>query len=938
MNDTSRPPRLARRLLERALPGDAREHVLGDLEEVFRRDCHTTGPVRARVRYWVKAVSFTTGFIAERWCEQSQRRSRASGPNPTGGRAMRFDVSWMDVKLALRMLIKYPGLTFVSTLGMAVAIAIGATLFSFSYSYLFPTLPLDEGDRIVGIENWDSTRNNQEHRSLHDFGTWRTELTSLRDVGAFRTVRRNLVLPGVPTEQVVVAEMTASGFSLARVPVMLGRPLLEADERKGGPAVVVIGHDVWQNRFGSSPAVIGKSIRLGAVEHDIVGVMPKGFAFPLNHSFWGPLRADPIDYERRQGPEIFMFARLAPGATREHAQAELTAIGLRAAEAFPETNERLRPLIVRFENFWADDITLGEVNFGLVLVSLLLVVVGVNVAILVYARTATRHGEIVVRTALGASRRRIVLQLFIEALVLSSVASVAGLLLTTKVLGVLDGFLTGLSSSGEFGGVPFWVDHRLSLGTMLYVAGLAILAAAIAGIIPALKATGRRIQSSLRDPGGTNAHLGRTWTALIVAEVAFSVAILPGSVFFAWQSIGQTASSPGFAADRFLTTRLLMDADLVPSARADAYAREFDARYEARVTDLIRRAASEPDVSAVTIASNHPGVEYTHFVEIEGATPSRRSTRGRQTRSIQVDAGFFEAFDVSILMGRAFRSSELNSAAARPRRDADGDGIQEGIVSSLSGVIVNRTFVRQFLSDGGVLGRRLRYVDNDERGTAAADGAAMRWHEIVGVVGDLPANPVFPGETEARVYHLIAPGQVYPSTLTVRLRSGDPAAFGPRLREIAVGLDPTLRLDQIVPLTEIYRRQQLGLHMGALAFALVALSVVLLSAAGIYALMSFTITRRQREIGIRAALGAHPRQLLASIFARALKQLALGIVAGVAASAVLDRLAEGDLMAGHATVLLPLVAMLMIVVGLAAAIGPARRGLRIQPTEALRDL
>ncbi|MEE8146133.1 MAG: ABC transporter permease, partial [Longimicrobiales bacterium] len=243
----------------------------------------------------------------------------------TGVRSIQawLDVSWLDVKLGLRMLVKYPALTLVGGLGMAVAIAISAGFFAILHSYVQPTLPLDEGERVVGIENWDGAANDQDRHSLHDFVTWRDELESVEDLGAFRTVGRNLIVPDGPTEPVGVAEMTASGFRVARVRPLLGRPLVEEDEREGALPVVVIGYDVWQTRFAGDPAIVGRDVRLGNTVHTVVGVMPEGFAFPSNHSFWAPLRADPADYERRQGPEIYVFGRLAPGVTFEEAQAEL---------------------------------------------------------------------------------------------------------------------------------------------------------------------------------------------------------------------------------------------------------------------------------------------------------------------------------------------------------------------------------------------------------------------------------------------------------------------------------------------------------------------------------------------------------------------------------------------------------------------------------------
>ncbi len=232
-----------------------------------------------------------------------------------------LDDSRLDLKLGARMLVKYPGLTLVGGIAMAVAIAFGTAFFAFLYSYMYPTIPLDEGDRLVALENWDLAVNNEERQSLHDFVTWREELKTVQDVSAFRTIGRSLIVPGGAAEPVRIAEMTASGFAAARVPPFLGRPLLEQDQEPGAARVLVIGYDVWKTRFASDPAIVGREVRLGNTPHTVVGVMPDAFRFPINHSAWVPLRVNPSEYERGQVPEIFIFGRLAPGVSSDDAQA-----------------------------------------------------------------------------------------------------------------------------------------------------------------------------------------------------------------------------------------------------------------------------------------------------------------------------------------------------------------------------------------------------------------------------------------------------------------------------------------------------------------------------------------------------------------------------------------------------------------------------------------
>jgi hypothetical protein len=368
----------------------------------------------------------------------------------------------IDLKLALRMLVRYPGLTLVGALGMAVAICVSVAAFTISWKLLDPVLPIAEGDRVVAILNWDARTNNRELRSLYDYRLWQDELRSVEDIGAFRDVSRNLIVPGAQPEVIQLAEMTASGFRLARVAPLLGRYLMPEDEQPAAPDVVVIREDVWRRRFGSDPRVLGQAMQLGGAAHTIVGVMPESFAFPVNHSYWIPLRL-PATTAPRSGPGIHVFARLMPGATLDSAGAELTTIGQRISAASPDTHEHLRARVMPYTHAQTD---MDDPDNALALhavqmmILLLLVLVSVNVSILVYARTATRQGEIAVRSALGASRWRIVAQLFSEALVLATVAALLAILLVSTGLTQLDAAMSALPFA-----LPFWLEFNCRSGS-----------------------------------------------------------------------------------------------------------------------------------------------------------------------------------------------------------------------------------------------------------------------------------------------------------------------------------------------------------------------------------------------------------------------------------------------------------------------------------------
>jgi len=810
---------------------------------------------------------------------------------------MRLGISWLDIKLGIRMLARYPGLSFAGGLAIAMVVVCGTVAGIFD-AVVNGMLPFEDGDRIVAIENWDTSGNEPAVISSHDFDTWRIELKTIRDVGAYRLVRRNVAAAGVPAEPVRIAEISAAAFRVARVQPLLGRFLIADDEAEEAAAAIVIGYDEWQRRFGGDPRVIGLTADVGGSASTVVGVMPKGFGFPVNDHYWIPLRLKRSDNVGAQRPSsmpyksmpngvLHIFGRLADSADLESARAELAVLGQRAAVDFPDTHSRIRPRVLPYARWFFDEQHDGETLLLQTLVTLLLGVVGANVAVLVYARTATRRIEIALRSALGASRGRIVGQMFAEGLALSSAAAAIGLLAAGILRRQLDTFV-------RWEQAPFWVDTSVTSATVIaYVLTLAVLGAVIVGVILALQVTSRRAQSGLQHAAANASgwRIGRTYGVLIVIQVALAVSILPFAITSAWSSIRDATSGAGFPANEFLTARVDTEHQIPSSVLNE------------RLTELARRLESEPGVLDVTFLNAMPGNEPPELIEVEGEGSVREVKSGR----IGID--FVGLFDVPIVAGRAFDS-----------RDTD---------QSSRHVIVNRTFAQTIL-DGNALGRQVRRA-------SSPDISPGPWLEIVGVVADFPATRAGSSSSRAAMYQPVDRGFVPPALLAVRVRGSTPAAFASRLREVTMALDPQLQLRDVRTMDAVLRDQQIGARVGAWASGLITLSLLLLSATGLYALMSFTVTQRRREIGIRVALGANAHRLLASIFSRALGQLAIGIVLGVAIAALIDTESGGELTGGAGLGMLAPVAVFVLMVGLIAAAGPARRGLSIQPSEALKE-
>jgi putative ABC transport system permease protein len=811
----------------------------------------------------------------------------------------------LDWRLGARMLLKYPGLALAGGFALALAIGIGAGWYDLSRDLFRPTIPLPQGDRIVEVEMRNSAANQDERRLLHDLAEWRRQLRSIHDLGAYRTLERNLILGDARAEPVTVAEITASAFRLARVPPLLGRPLLEADEQPGAPPVVVLGHGVWQRRFGGRDDAIGRTIQLGRTTTTVVGVMPEGFAFPVNHRLWVPLQLHPSGYAPLEGPAVRIFGRLAPDVTQAHASSEVSAVVERTAAASPRTHEHLRPRVLAYGGESPGDRSLFELALTHLPILLVLIVACANVGTLIYARTATRDAEIAMRCALGASRGRIVTQLFVEALVLASGAAVLGL------AGAHAALQWGVPAyySGGNGALPFWINPGLKPTTVVYAAALTIVGAAILGVLPALKATGSRMQPQLKHAGaaGSTLKFGAVWTTAMIAQVALTVICLPAAMGIAHETIRDRLIRDRFPADRYLVAQIALDRETAPTPAGEESAAAYAHRLDSTYRELERRVSQEAGVLSVTFGDRLPGmgpaVRRAEFETSTGAAPI--SIPNLWTSA--VGRGYFEAFDIPVVAGRGFHDGD-RAAGART-------------------VLVNEAFARRFTDGASPVGRRVRYDGADR-------AAPESWLEIVGMVRDVGMTPTDLGEAPY-VFHAASPGTVQPLVMGVRT-STDPEALAPRLRAIAAQLDLGLRLDEVRSLDDLVWKEDVPQMVAGGAIAAVVALGLFLSAAGIFSLMSVSVARRTREIGLRSALGASRTRLLTGVFSRALVLIGSGVVAGNSVLLLFVTLVT-ELELSDVRDALLTTSLLMLTVGLLACVEPARRALRIHPTEALKE-
>ena len=785
------------------------------------------------------------------------------------------------------MLLKYPGLTLAGGLALAVAIGVGAGWYDLSGKILSPTVPLPEGDRIVVVETQNTLTNQVEGRVARDFLEWRRTLRTIDGLGAFRPEPRNLAAGDSVPEPVRTVALTATAFATARVAPLLGRPLLESDEASGAPAVVLLGYELWRRTFAGRPDVVGSVVRLGNTPATVIGVMPDGFAYPMNYDAWTPLSLRGV-YGPLEGSPIGVIGRLAPGVTLEQARAEMRVAGERAATAMPATHTHLRPSVAGLAQ--------GEGDLSQTLrnlpVLLVLLIACTSVGTLIYARTATREGEIAVRSALGASRARIMLQLFVEALVLASVAAAVGLVAANRAL------TWGIDSIDD---TPFWITPGLRLSTILYAAALAVITAAMLSFLPALKVTRARVQTHLAHrAGGATLRFGLVWTGAMIVQVALTAIGIPAAMETANEAMLKQNIRAAFPSREYLAARIELD---------QPFENTFDA--------LARRVAQEPGVVAVTFADHAPGsLPTVRAVEIE-PSPGAGASYASSVDTTAVGPGFFEALDRPIVAGRAFHGGDWSPAAHT--------------------VLVNQSFARWFASQGNAgapVGARLRWV-------APSASAPEPWREIVGVVRDIGLNPDDSGDEPAYVFYPASADALSELVMIVRTR-GNPATLAAPLPRIAAGVDPRLVVSESRPLETWIRDRDDSLNLEAMAMAGVTGLVLFLSALGIFSLVSVSVSRRTREIGLRTALGAQSRHVLGGILVRAVVLMGSGTAAGGGLLLLAVGLGAGP--SGRPEDDVPLFAFylgvtsaVMLTACLLASIGPARRALGINPIEALRD-
>src|SRR5436190_11247678 len=654
---------------------------------------------------------------------------------------------------------------------------------------LYKRLPFADGGRVVRLETQDTAASRVEPRVLHDFAIWRRSLKTVTELGAARVSERNVLTGEGRVESLRVAEITASAFPLTRVPPLLGRPLQPTDGMEGAEPVVVLGYDVWQRQFLHDPAIIGRVVTVGRTTRTVVGVMPPRFGFPRNQQLWVPLPVQ--DAAPRGGPAVQVFGRLAGGASWQDAAAELDVVSARLAADQPATHAQLRTRVRAFAGRTPGDPVRFEDLAIHAIVLLVLGAVCANVATLIFARTALRESEMVVRHALGASRARVVAQIVTESLVLTLTAAVLGLVVAQTTVR----YAWARASQIIGDGLPFWVDLRLEPASIAYALLLALVAAALIGLLPALKATGGSVLLGLQgvtSTGGTM-KFGGIWSFIVGAQVACTLLFVPAAVGIYTTSLHNKPQWTAFPTERYLTFRLGMDTEAPAGERGVPDDGQIAARRARAYEELARRLREQPGVTHVAYGDRLPTMSPEWVaVEMEQDGAPASHLRGNFEGGFAmaaVGAGYHDAFGGRVLAGRALRTADAGAANGP--------------------VVVNEAFMR--VVGRNPVGIRIRTLQQRSDGGRAEPGP---WHEIVGVVTDLWTIPADWGGA-AYIYRAASAADLDPVVVAVGV-AGDAAPLAPRVASLARQVDAGLQLRAIATLQDTVAQQQAPDGIGGL--------------------------------------------------------------------------------------------------------------------------
>ena len=799
---------------------------------------------------------------------------------------------WQDIKYSVRTLVNSLGFAATAMLCLSLGIGLNGAIFSVVDGVLLQPFPFHDPDRLVVIESTHK-RSSGFGMSWLDVRDYREQNRMLEAIEAFSGRTLTIADGASEPERYLGAPVSAGLFKMLGTPPALGRDFRPDDDRANAEPVVILSDEVWRLRYNSDRSVIGRGISINGIPHTVIGVMPPGFMFPSTHRLWVPL-ARYYETSPRDARALDVFARLKPGATREQATADLQAIAARLETAYPRENEarsaEARPLA---EWMIPDDVELALFSM-MGAVTLVLLIACSNVANLLLARAAIRHREISIRAALGAGRLRIIRQLLIEAMIIGLLSAPLGIAIAWAFLFLLD-------RSMPPDGVPYFIRWALDVRSLGYTMAVSLLTSIVFGLAPALQAARADLQDSLKE-GARGATGGRrAWlrNGLVVAEISLSLVLLVGASLFLRSFLNLQNANVGFSTAPLMTMRFYL-----PGTGYDT----ADAKRN-RVDDIVRRVQGLPAVEAAFASNFVPlgGGGGGGAVMVEGQAVAKGEEPNISL--VATTPRFRQTLNVPLVSGRDLTETEAATRTAV--------------------AVINQRMASRLWPNQEPLGARFRLTGGD----------VQDWFIVVGVVADFrhgqgtSTQPVSPA---AYVPYAFMP--TLNTGLTVRV-SGDPGPVAAAVREQIRQSDPALPVFSVMRMEELRQRSFWRYRIFGWMFSSFGAAALLLASIGVYGVLSYSVSQRTQEIGVRVALGAGRRDVLRMIVGQGLRLAAIGIVIGLVgafgAATLIASLLYNVTPSDPAT--FTVVAAFLAMVSVAASYIPARRAMAVDPIIALRN-
>jgi putative ABC transport system permease protein len=823
-----------------------------------------------------------------------------------------------DIRYGARMLRKNPGLTFVAALSLSLGIGAVSTIFSFINGTMLRPLPYRNPERLVIVDETALKRGVPSMSvSYPNFLDWRAQNKSFEDIGCYTTggfaigAGASSTRPGVgplnaEPELLQGAFVSEGTFEVLGVAPILGRTFTAEEDQPDHDLVVILGYSLWQRRFGGDPNVLGQTVLLNNRPRVVIGVMPRGFQFPEVAEAWGPLALTPKLFTRTDHG-LDSIARLKPGVTLEQAKAEMISLASSIEEQNPVTNEGLSVNVNDLRSSLVGDykkallILLGVVGF-------VLLIACVNVANLLLARATSRQKEIAIRAALGANRKRIFRQLLTESLLLGVISGALGFVLS---LWGMDLLLAAIPID-----IPFWMKFDLDWRVVAFTVACSLLTGFLFGTAPAIQSSNPDLNETLKEGGRSAATSGRQRlrSALVIGEIALSLVLLVGAGLMMRSFIGLQHVNSGIKPEGVLTLNIGL-----PGAKYKTP--------EQRLTffqQLLERVRALPGVQSAATNSGLPlgGGNWGRSLTVEGF-PVLSVGEAPMINHCVISPDYFKTMGIPVLKGRDF--DERDRAPEKGSQVAVRGEAQPGASTGVT--IIDERLAREYWPDQDPIGKRIRFGPPEDN---------EPWHTIVGVVGEV-RHERLDAATRKSVYLPHAQVPIGGSRLVIRTE-GRPESIIGSVRAQVREIDPDLPITRVLPMTEVVARSVWKERLYTALFGVFAAVALILATVGIYGVMSYAVTQRTREIGLRMALGAQRSDVMKMVVGHGVLVTATGIGTGVVAAVALTRLMSSLLFNVTATDPITFIAVSVILaaVALAACFVPARRAAKVDPMVALR--